>query len=60
MDSALSPREIQARIRSGARVTDVADEAGVSVEDVEPFAVPVLAELDHVVSTALDLSLIHI
>lgn len=54
MDSALSPREIQARIRSGARVTDVADEAGVSVEDVEPFAVPVLAELDHVVSTALD------
>ena len=54
MDSALSPREIQARIRSGARVADVADEAGVSVEDVEPFAVPVLAELDHVVSTALD------
>ena len=54
MDSALSPREIQARIRSGARVADVADEASVSVEDVEPFAVPVLAELDHVVSTALD------
>ncbi|AXE38936.1 septation protein SepH [Acidipropionibacterium virtanenii] len=54
MDSALSPREIQARIRSGASVDDVAAEAGVSVEQVEPFAVPVLAELDHVVEVAMD------
>ncbi|QCV95128.1 DUF3071 domain-containing protein [Acidipropionibacterium acidipropionici] len=54
MDSALSPREIQARIRSGASVDDVAAEAGVSTEQVEPFAVPVLAELDHVVEVAMD------
>lgn len=53
MDSALSPREIQARIRSGASVEDVAAEAGVSVDQVEPFAVPVLAELDHVVEVAM-------
>lgn len=53
MDSALSPREIQARIRSGASVEDVAAEAGVSMDQVEPFAVPVLAELDHVVEVAM-------
>lgn len=54
MDSALSPREIQARIRSGASVDDVAAEAGVSTEQVEPFAVPVLAELTHVIAVAMD------
>ncbi|MCI1747805.1 MAG: septation protein SepH [Acidipropionibacterium sp.] len=54
MDSALSPREIQSRIRSGASLDDVAAEAGVPVDQVEPFAVPVLAELEHIVETALD------
>ncbi len=49
MDSALSPREIQSRIRSGATVEEVAVEAGVGVDQVEPFAVPVLAELDHII-----------
>lgn len=52
MDSALSPREIQARIRAGVPVEDVATEAGVPVDQVEPFAVPVLAELEHVVEVA--------
>lgn len=32
MDSALSPREIQSRIRSGATVEEVAVEAGVGVD----------------------------
>lgn len=53
MDSALSPREIQSRIRSGASVDDVAAEAGVPTEQVEPFAVPVIAELAHIVETAM-------
>lgn len=53
MDSALSPREIQSRIRSGATVEEVAEEAGVGVEQVEPFAVPVLAELNHVIEVAM-------
>ncbi|WP_257477403.1 septation protein SepH [Acidipropionibacterium jensenii] len=53
MDSALSPREIQARIRSGASLDDVAAEAGVPTEQLEPFAVPVVAELDHIITTAL-------
>lgn len=53
MDSALSPREIQSRIRSGATVEEVAVEAGVGVDQVEPFAVPVLAELDHIIEVAM-------
>ncbi|TRY19364.1 DUF3071 domain-containing protein [Tessaracoccus rhinocerotis] len=53
MDSALSPREIQARIRGGASVTDVAEEAGVDVERIEGFAGPVLAEREHMTRTAL-------
>lgn len=53
MDSSLSPREIQSRIRSGATVEEVAVEAGVGVDQVEPFAVPVLAELDHIIEVAM-------
>ena len=53
MASALSPREIQARIRGGASVEDVAVEAGVEVERIRGFAGPVLAERDHMTHTAL-------
>lgn len=42
--SALTPREIQARIRSGRTLEEVAEEAGVSVDWVDRFAAPVLAE----------------
>ena len=52
MDSALSPREIQARVRAGATLDEVASEAGVPVEKVEPFASPVFAERAHVAGTA--------
>lgn len=52
MDSALSPREIQARVRAGATLAEVATEAGVSEDKVEPFASPVLAERTHVAGTA--------
>lgn len=44
VESALSPREIQSRIRAGRTVNQVASEAGVSVEWIDRFAAPVLAE----------------
>nr|WP_108872091.1 septation protein SepH [Tessaracoccus timonensis] len=53
MNSALSPREIQARIRGGESVGDVARDAGVDVSDIEGFAGPVLAEREFMVANAL-------
>ena len=44
VESALSPREIQARLRAGRSLEEVAAEAGVGVEWVDRFAAPVLAE----------------
>jgi hypothetical protein len=46
-ESRLRPAEIQARIRSGRTPEQVADEAGISVERVERYAVPVLHEREH-------------
>jgi len=40
----LSPKEIQARIRAGASVEQVAESAGVDIARVERFAHPVLLE----------------
>ncbi len=42
--SSLRPREIQARIRAGASVEQVAEDAGIPVAKVERFAYPVLLE----------------
>ncbi|EKF22370.1 hypothetical protein C731_3635 [Mycolicibacterium hassiacum DSM 44199] len=42
--SALTPREIQARIRAGATVEQVAAASGMDVERVQRFAHPVLLE----------------
>jgi Protein of unknown function (DUF3071) len=42
--SELTPREIQARIRAGHSLEEVALEAGVGVDWIERFASPVLAE----------------
>ena len=53
MESALSPREIQTRIRSGESVEDVARVAGVDRDRVERFAAPVIAERDHVAGLAM-------
>ncbi|GAB10370.1 hypothetical protein GOARA_056_01180 [Gordonia araii NBRC 100433] len=44
MESALRPREIQARIRAGATVEEVAAAAGTTAERVQRFAHPVLLE----------------
>ena len=57
MNSALSPREIQARIRGGESVGDVARDAGVDVSDIEGFAGPVLAEREFMVTNALKSSI---
>lgn len=52
MDSALRPRDIQARIRAGATPEEVADVAQVPVERIVGYAVPVLAEREHIVDQA--------
>ncbi|QJW36940.1 septation protein SepH [Cellulosimicrobium protaetiae] len=45
----LAPREIQARLRAGDSVEDVAEAAGLAVEHVRRFAGPVVAEQEYVV-----------
>ena len=52
MESALTPREIQARVRAGATVEEVARAAGVPVQRVEVFAGPILAEREFVAGQA--------
>ncbi len=52
MDSALRPRDIQARLRAGERVEDVAQAAGVTIERLAAFVAPVMAERDHVAGLA--------
>jgi hypothetical protein len=53
MESSLRPREIQARIRAGESLEDVAQAAGMPLERVRAFAGPVIAERDHVAGLAL-------
>lgn len=52
MDQTLSPREIQARIRAGASVSDLVEESGVPADRIQAFAGPVLAEREHVARSA--------
>ncbi len=52
VQSTLSPREIQARLRIGRSIEEVAGEAGVDVEWVTRFAVPIMAEQAQVVERA--------
>lgn len=52
MDSALRPRDIQARIRSGETPEAVARLAQTTVDAIMPFAAPVLAERQHVAERA--------
>jgi hypothetical protein len=49
----LSPRDIQAHIRSGMSAQDVASITGVPLEDIQRFEGPVLAEREYVVESAL-------
>lgn len=52
MDNALSPREIQSRIRAGQSLAEVAEAAGMPEDKVAAFAGPVLAEREHMVGVA--------
>jgi len=52
MDSALRPRDIQARVRAGETPEAVAVLAQVSVDKIMPYCVPVLAERQHVAALA--------
>jgi hypothetical protein len=52
LDSALRPRDIQARIRFGATPDEVAAEAQVPVEKVLAYSLPVLAERQHIAQLA--------
>jgi hypothetical protein len=49
---AMSPRDIQARIRSGATAADVADLSGLPLAKVERYEGPVLAEREYVAQQA--------
>jgi hypothetical protein len=53
MESSLTPRDIQARIRAGETLEDVARVAGIPMDRVERFAAPVIAEREHVASMAM-------
>jgi hypothetical protein len=52
LESQLTPREIQARVRGGQSLDEVTAAAGISVDRVERYAAPVLAERAHVVEQA--------
>lgn len=52
MESALRPRDIQARIRAGASPEEVAEAAGVPVDRIAAFADPVIAERDYLAGLA--------
>ncbi|KAA1399627.1 septation protein SepH [Aeromicrobium ginsengisoli] len=52
MESSLSPRDIQTRIRRGETPQAVADSAGVPVEQILGFAGPVLAEREYMCEQA--------
>jgi hypothetical protein len=49
----VSPKEIQARIRAGLSAEEVAAVTGASVETVQRFEGPVLAEREYILNTAL-------
>ena len=55
-DSRLTPREIQAHLRAGRSIPEVAAEAGVDIDWVERFAVPVVAEQTQMVERARGLT----
>ena len=53
MDTPLSPRDIQTRIRAGESLEDLVAGSAMEAERIERFAAPVLAEREHLALTAL-------
>jgi hypothetical protein len=52
MEHAMTPREIQMRIRAGASVEEIAESSGMPIARVEAFAAPVIAERNHIAGLA--------
>ena len=52
MDTELTPREIQARVRAGASVEELASASGMPTARIEAFAAPVIAEREHIAGMA--------
>jgi hypothetical protein len=57
LEGAVTPREIQARIRAGQSVDEVADATGMARERVQRFAEPVLGERAYIAEQARDSAL---
>ena len=53
----ITPREIQEEIRNGATIEQLIKESGATFDFIEKFAAPVIAELEHIVSSALSVRL---
>jgi len=51
--SNFSPGEVQSLIRSGLSLSEVSSKLGAEEDAIEPFAAPVIAELDYVKTSAL-------
>lgn len=51
-----SPREVQSHIRSGMSAEDVAKVTGASLEYIQRFEGPIIAEREHIVVSALSVS----
>ncbi len=54
-EARVSPRDIQTQLRAGLTREEVAELTGASLDDVARFEGPVLAELEHVINSALAL-----
>jgi urease gamma subunit len=53
----ITPREIQEEIRNGTTIDELISRSGATFEYIEKFAAPVIAELEHIVSSALSVRL---
>ncbi|HRW18014.1 MAG TPA: septation protein SepH [Dermatophilaceae bacterium] len=59
IEGGLRPRDVQALIRSGLNTQEVAERSGWSVDKIQRFEGPVLAERQHVAATARGVRLRH-
>jgi hypothetical protein len=59
LPAAVTPKEIQARLRAGQSVEQVAREAGVPIGKVERYAGPVLSERERALDAARDSTMVR-
>lgn len=52
-NSGVSPREVQNRVRAGESVDSISEDLGVPTSTIEPFAAPIIDELNYVLEAAL-------